>query len=540
MMDRIPDLSERPYLVEAGISAVYLVAFGLFAVLDMDWASYDMYNHMLFARHYAEHWFTTFIPHVGGGLDISTYPPLVFQAMAAVSFAGLPFGIIYRIFSAVAPAILGYSVYLYVREVLDLPDHPYRYLVPVAVAFSPAVLKSVFAFGQLTTIFGLAAGFYALYLHHQHLTGARRDPLLLALAVSVTAFTHHFSALLLLIALAVTTAYHWRRAVAPDRFPVLAGAGTAAAVLAGVGLLPAVTTLLSGAAGHAPIPHGSRTPLQSRYMFDLFLLTSYGAAVFGILHPVFRERGREVLLIALSFAALGLGFVTPFPELLFGGAADILTYGRFTFVASVLLAALAVDVIVPEIGDRRLALLVAVLYVGSGFAGAFYAHDLVFGTPVSGTHTAEERADTLDFLESVPADHRYQTFGYGPPIGDVYFYTDVPTLDTVYFAGRTQGWLRDSGIGEVDRAGSRVFDLVLEHADDVSLGYILTYEDSYRRRMEDTGWERIGETDSFTAWAPPTSPPPVEMERPRVYTMTVIPPLAFLAFAALLWRRVVA
>ncbi|MFB6199668.1 MAG: hypothetical protein ABEJ83_02210 [Candidatus Nanohaloarchaea archaeon] len=532
-------LLDKDWKVVSLVAASIFVSLSMLYLSDIGLVSYDMYNHMAFAKHYAKNWFSTTIPWLGGGLDISSYPPLVFQLMALLTY--LPFVPLigaYILLTSIFTALLGYSVALFTGEWLDYPIS--RNAVLIGVAFSPAVLKAVVAFGQLTTLVGLTFGFLSLFLLNRYLEkGGKETLLLLSLSTALTAFSHHLSALLTLIGLIGVAILNIRSFTAEKAKPLLVAA-ISTLTLTVVGLLPALREFLGGEVVHETIPHLSRHPFKTSKATDLFLTSSYGPAIIGFLYPLLRrgEQELKLYLLALFFAILGLGMATPLPEILFGGLASWLTYDRFTLVSALLFTAFLSVHARKNISRKHFLILITALYILGSFLLAFHAHSLVFGKPFQGVHTDEERQATLEFLnQNASSEYRYQTFGYGAPIGDIYFYTGVPTLDTIYFSGRKIPWIKRSGIAEIDQADRGFFRNFMSHTDNYSVKYVFTYEKRYRDWMNRSSWTPESLAEGVTLWTKTEEPEAVKkVETEKNVWFGIIPPATLIMLILSLWN----
>jgi len=506
MIDLVELTEKADIQIVRVVSVSVVIAVTLFA---LDFLATDAANHMHFADHYAQNWFSLYDYQTGGGLDISTYPPLAYQMIALGSLV-LPLKASYGLVLIVFWVILSFFASRFFTEYLEL-ERDAQWLIYLFVFGGVGMLKSIFVHGQMTAVVGLGFGFASLYFLNRGIdTGKLRDLLLSSISYSLVAFSHHFSFVLigLILALLMLSRYYEvLNKTFIQRFAISSGF---AAFVSALGLLPFLKSFLTNSAASAQeIPHYSRTSLLNMTPIQIkstFFLT-YGLSGLMILFPAYlgffdkqnRDRYLKLYGIGMVFL-LGLGHTTPIPQLIFGGWADWITYDRFALMASIiftgLLAAVTYRVIENQSyidWSKYLSASAAAAFMLVNILGLVQAHDIAYGDPI---HSSEPFKDeitdyTLSQLESKSTDYRYQTFGYGEPIARLYLNTDVPTLDTWYFTGRQEEWIRSSGVEAIDSASEEFTLEFIEHATDESVKYVFTLEPNYHNILESYNWERV-------------------------------------------------
>ena len=142
-------------------------------------------------------------------------------------------------------------------------------------------------------------------------------------------------------------------------------------------------------------------------------------------------------------------------------------------------------------------------------------------------------------MNNVSENVRYQTFGYGRPIGQIYFYSKLPTLDTDYFTGRTISWIRNSGCDEIDQCKNKTFiEEFLQKARNYSVKYIITFSYPYSEILSEFNWtkklEKRFDNHSVIIWENPYPVQEVSFPEERLsfinYLRGVIPILSFIFF----------
>lgn len=479
-------------------SAIFLSYIVLHLLLQRhELMAYDMYTYTSFAQHYAENWFYTVIPDQAHGLQIVSYPPLLFQLMALISF--VPFlgqKWISIILVSGAATALSFSFYQLVKELLDLDGRKYR-LIILLTAFSPGLLKFSLVHGQLPFLAGMTLSFLSAKYFYRIIHGAdfRRH---LMVSLALTAFIHHFSLLMSAILILVLALIDLRETVA--RIGYIAPPAAFAGLLAFIGLYPMIQETLFGIS-QGVIFHGSRNPLQAIKFFNQYVTTTYGASIIGLGIILKKyERVHSVNIVALVFMTLGLGMVTPTAEILFGGMADFIVYDRFSLISSLFLTSLLGFYLVKrriKIGSKDVSRLAAAAFIVLGLVTVFWANAIHFGA-VAGYgngYDVEKTEAAADFLQSEASkDYLYLTVGHEPPVGELDMRTEVPTLDTGYYQGRKHGLLPDKG--RFDRIDGD-YSEILKNADNLSLKYVLVFEkdrdswfdDDWRNEELDKGVE---------------------------------------------------
>ena len=558
---RLVTVLSKPETISVLVSLILgclLVALGF--------TTFDKYTHMSFAKHYQEGWLSLIDQRVGGGLDLSSYPPLSHQLLALFS---LPFGLEagYNILLMASWLSVSYFSSKFFTSYIGI-NKPKIWLTFLFVFFSSGILIVNFVFGQLTTIVGLAFGFSALYFFSEFLRKADKNPnkklltkeiLLSVIALSLCAYAHNLSFIIMAIFFGLLFILEWR--LLARNYKAVLLFLVASAVL----ITPIYYPLLSSATSNSlvpakEIPHWSRYPLENGINADRWA-SIFGTSIFMVAFPVIlvlagskdRNKYIKIYLIGIFFFLLGLGRTTPLSEI-FGPMEHWMTYERFALVSSIVFTALfsfflpAEPILEVEIGKRKLnalEILFVAMFLFIGVSLLLHAHQLFFGTQAG--HYLEGRNEmteyVLSFLDSVPKNYRYQTFGYGRPIGQLYLYSKLPTLDTDYYTGRTIGWLRESGIDEIDQTSSEDFlQTFMVQSQNYSVKYIITFSDYYSKYPKAYGWDLLEIRDFYglqvAIWENPGSVAEVKYVEEEYglfnYAWGILPPALLLVFLILL------
>ncbi|MBI1972248.1 MAG: hypothetical protein HYS53_03015 [Candidatus Aenigmarchaeota archaeon] len=528
------------------------------ALLGQEINSYDAYNHMLFAKHYRNDWFSLIDAQTGGGLDMRSYPPLVFQLIAAISFiTGYEWA--YRLVFLVFWSVLAYYSSAFFQEYSGKKEVPF-WLLYTAVFFGVGLLKSIFIFGQVTTVAGFAFGFMALYHYHRFLTNPGKKDLALSLtSLALVAFSHHFSLIVIAIVLFVITMMEsgkiaaFSRRFAPVYFLVFT-------IVFVPTLWPFISAMLEkDAVPGIEIPHSSRDPLGSGFSYDQWILTTYGLSGIFVILPLmgrylqagdFRKHLKLYLIAAVLFL-FSIGRATPINKIVFGGMEHWLTYDRFSLFSSLILtsimASVAYGLVSHKAANKKAVLAVLMVFYLAANAGMLGHSREIFSIYPDSVKFENTTAVIVDFLNNeANKSYRYQTFGYGNLISNLFLLTENPTLDTNYFTGQKITWVREAGIAEIDtikQFGRPDFIYTfLNRSSDYSVRYIITLDKTFSAALENHGWNRMKEADGIVFWENAAGVQSLEnaVEKPRAenYLWGVVPLLTLIFLCALSKQKV--
>ena len=532
---------------------------------SLEFTVFDMAHHLFFTRHYRYNWFSLIDCHVAGGLDLSTYPPLAYQIMAMLSLI-FPLKLSYYILLLASWLSLSYFSSKFFINYLKI-EEPKFWLTFIFIFFSTGILVIIFVFGQLTTIIGLSFGFASLYWFSKFLDDDKetqksiisKNLIFAALALSLSAFSHNFSFFLVAIFYGFIMPFQLRTLLKkPKEFLIFL-------LCCFILILPIYYPSLSKASVSSLVPkqevtHWSREPLANSLNFERWF-SIFGLSIFMVCFPVIlylsklegRKKHLELYVVASFFFLIGLGRTTPLVRIL-GGLSYWLTYERFSLMSSIIFVALF-SIFLPYIPKMESAyrgrkinilhIIFIVLFIVISIEWLFHSHELFFDRPIG--HPMENRKEVtdyiLDFLNKVQPNYRYQTFGYGRPIGDIYLYSKLSTLDTDYFTGRTIPWVKDSGIDEIDQVRDREFlNNFMDNANNYSVKYIITFSEFYHQFLKMQDWKLI-KNESFDSrtvmiWTNPDQisevPQTTEYIGPVNYLWGILPPVVLLVFLILL------
>ncbi len=533
-----------------------------FVLLRVQRFSYDAYTHIFFADHYRGSWWTLWEPRWYLGFSVASYPPLVHQLIALLSWP------ISALITAFAPEPEPYPgafrwlgleaayVVLLLAVLCAFPlavrEFARVFVGPRATdwaallaVFLPALLLSGWAFGQLPTLAATTALLLALARGAAFLQSGRalrsgegealrasppqaslgRAPkrsLMQAVALAALAGALHHAALLF--------APFGALAIIGVRRPDYALRLIVWAALSALAVAAVLWPFLEWSRGQSlqtPIDHASRYNflLQPQATLVFFwplhgtMLLMIPAALWLTAFVPRRTCGRRLRPVALTWLALfvlSLGGTTPLPRWLFGAGWEWLTYDRFGLWASVTLLPLAGAV-----------LLMAARRFGRGAALAFVVALGASGL-VAGFHSVLVRAQPpgLDltplvrFLnEPEQRPYHYLTLGFGDQLAKLATVTHNGTPDGTYHTARPLPELRASGLGALDGAlwnpqGVWAVAPFLREPQRYGLRWVFSHHPAYEPVLRTTGWTYRFDVGQVKAWEraeveplPVTAPP---------------------------------
>lgn len=480
-------------------------------------ASYDSNFHIFFASHYAHHWFNPWNEKWFAGFSQTTYPPLGHQLIALLSYA-VGLNAAYELVQFFALLLLPVGVYRFAKLWVDDTSASYAALGSV---FLGSVAFLVYSAGQLSTV--LAAPLYlnaVPYFYDWTRQGEPRSLLKGVMLGLAAASVHHVTLLFGAIFFAIPVLWlAWMDERANSNgnseAKVLSRAAIFAALI-GVGvavvLLPYWISIFQHPIKQIPIPHASRSNFlfNPLYGFNYFVVP-YGAMILALPFIWFRGSASprlRPLLISFWFAFIfGLGGTTPLPKWLLGRAFEILTFERFTLLAS-LLALPILGLLAAELLRR---------YPRTAATGLSLAAVGTFALAMAWLDMSPFRAtgglnvdSVVSFLNRDGHDrYRYLTLGFGNALPKISTYTDAPSVDGEYNSARLLPEMTDYGAAQLTSAkffgtaGMDSLRAMLQHANRYGLKYIFVHDPYYEPLLVFAGWRQIETYDggTITVWS---------------------------------------
>lgn len=542
-------------MIPRRVKLASLLAFILHGILILTTRyrlSYDAYNHMFFADHYQQDWWSLWEPRWYTGFEVVSYPPLVHQLIALLGHVigvDAAFGLLLWITLTAYPL----AIYLFSRVFVGRAAAGYA---AIGAALLPSLYLTAHVFGQLPTLFATLMALFGVYVlagflrHGQFWTG------MLGVCLFATVMAAHHATLLFLPWLvgAVTLKILVDKKI--HRFTIFLRLVFFAigALLAGWLVIFPFWDWGLGQAIQTAIDHPSRHNFfQDPFAAVLFFLPMYGLLI--PLIPVALWMGRRRRFWGLSFAflfmfLLGLGNTTPLPRLFFGAGWAWLTYDRFAFWASLLLMTFFGAAVVmlqrksslgPVNVRHKLSFLASMTFIA-----------LIIGLIPTWLPTQPPQLDmqpVVDFLDQGDnADWRYLTFGFGDQLAYLSRLTDATTIDGSYHTARTLPELRASGIGQIDTAywipnGLNALDSILQKSGERGVRWGFVNLKMYVPILLRNGWLPFARlANGVSVWENPaaTLPPPIDPHPQKpitTFAWGTFPLFCFFLTGALAIRR---
>jgi len=488
---------QRPIPV-AAIILLALAIHGPLLIMELPaTTSYDANLHIFFASHYAQHWFNPWNEKWFAGFSQTTYPPLVHQWIALLSYVvGLTEG--FMLVQLAAVVFLAVGAYRFAQLWVD--DRAASYAGVLAV-FAGSIAFLVYSAGQLPTTLSASLYFLALpYLYSWCVTASWRS-LLKGIALSLAAASAHHVTLIfgsVLFALPVWgLAWYDARARKQSGGAVI-GRGLVFAVIAGIGvgivLLPYWIAIIRHPIEQMPIPHASRSNFLMNWLYGMnYFLVPYGALLlalpFIVMKGASNPRLRILLLAFWVTFLIALGGTTPVPRWIFGRAFEILTYERFTLWATVLA--------LPIVGLLAFAL------------------GWLTWSPFR-TFSSLNVDSVVGFLNRDGHDqYRYLTLGFGNALSKVATFSTANSVDGEYNSARLLPEMTRYGAAQLTSAkffgtaGMDSLRAMLQHANHYGLKFIFVHDPFYEPLLVFGGWRQVETYDSgsITVWSKDDAPP---------------------------------
>jgi len=488
--------------------------------------SYDAYIHMFFADHYRMDWWALWEPRWYTGFSVTSYPPLVHQLIALLSFAvgvDAAFAVVLLITLAAFPL----GVYLFARVFSGRPSAEYAAL---GGAVLPALYYSGHTFGQLPTLFSLLFGLFALSALAVFLKNGRSLDCLLAVALmSVVAASHHATLLLMPAAIATVVLHLCLNRRVSVR--LLLNRLVLFAVPSALAMALVVWPFWewgSTQTMQVPIDHPTRhSYLRDPLAFAGFFLTMYGPLILIIPWALWRTEGRRMLAPGMLFAVLfvlGLGGTTPLPRLLFGQGWAWLTYDRFALWACIVLLVFAGQwLVLVRRRLRRSHQLLSATERGLATAslllilGPVAVLDGLVPSLVPFEPARLDMTPIVRFLasENASGSYYYLTFGFGDQLALLSRLTPSRTLDGSYHTARPLPELRNSGLAQMDTAfwfpgGMLALDGILDKIATRGARWAFVDGKHYDEILRSHGWRNLTTlSDGVQVWDNPAAPLPI-------------------------------
>jgi len=454
-------------------------------------------------------------------------------------------------------------------------DEKYKKYVAIVMASYPSVGLLFHSYGQLPATFSTALTTIALANFNKYLeSNDKKDLILTALLISIAAYSHQLTVYLYfpIVGLAIIFSKYPEKDL-KELFKRTIKLAIITLPIMTIPLIPYYTSL-SLLTSQEIIPHGSRENIFTHFIFSIMFFWALWSFTITLLPNAFiiayREKKTRPLLVAMLFyLIIGLGGATPIPSIIFGKYWEILTYERFTLIATILFTPF-IAVMLGNIGGR----FVKKYYLGIQnpkpepkvrkiLLGGFIIFHVISFIMAAGIifslnlHPQQRIPDQV--LEDIAhlldneSTYYYITLELKSQRIKLNLLTKAPTLDGGYNSARQDPIMAKSGVENIDASkhfpnGIRLLKIILSKAPEIGLKYVICADKFYEPILLDYGFKPITKYESspeITVWkldSVKTPPPQNQPALPEYYSyLWGIAPVTILTLTTILyikWRMI--
>ena len=535
--------TSNKYLITAILIGVAFHTTALFFTLEY---TYDALIHLFFAEHYANSWFEPWNYKWYTGFTVTSYPPLVHQTIAALSFiGGLKFGLFLVAILCVVLFITG----VYRFSLLITANRTVAGYAAILGALSSSFAETLHIFGQLPSIVGISVLLHALPEIYLWLKTGKLRYLCNALSLmAVTVTSHHVTPIFgmvffifPLIGMAIMDAS--KTTVGSTKgitlkvfikhtiglFKRITVFGLLSLIVIIGCILPYWINSKKNPITQVPIPHGSRDNfLEITSSGLVFFLIPWGILLIVLPYIFYRFYSKRYLFFGFSISLLtilGTGGTTPIPKLFLGESAfNILTLDRFTLWASIMA--------LPIFGEFVYRLVEADLKtfikqrfgsiyhkVTLGALALIFTFMLVFTMSLGYFRPSQpQKLNMLPIVNFLNQDMhyrwRYMTLGFGDQMAWLSAQTNALSVDGNYHSARRLPELTTRPIERLENskfkgiAGIGSLQQFLTVPEKYNLKYIFSNDKFYDPILFFCGWQRLRQLENgIQVWEKLNVPP---------------------------------
>lgn len=509
-------------------------------------STYDALIHLFFADHYVQSWFEPWDFRWYTGFTVQSYPPLVHQSIAILSYIG---GLKFGLFSVALITIFLFITGCYRFGLLMTGNRKIAGYTALLGVFSSTFIETLHLFGQLPSIVGLSLLLHALPEIYTWLKTGKLHYLATSLSlIAVTVSSHHVTPIfgmvffifpligMVLMDAAkdevadyknITFIIFWKGF--KRLFWRKISFGFSSLVLIIICILPYWINSKKNPITQVPIPHGSRDNfLEVTSSGLVFFLIPWGILLFILPYIFYRYFSKRYLFFGMSFsilALLGTGGTTPIPQKLLGETAfNILTLDRFTLWATIMALPIFGEFVFRMVqGDLKTYLkdMFGSVYhriLGGCIAGGLLLM-VIFTMSLNYFRPAQPQKikmlPIVNFLNQDQHDQwRYLPLGFGDQMAWLSAQTNAMTVDGNYHSARRLPELTTRAIERLENskfrgvAGIGSLQQFLTVPEKYNLKYIFSNDKFYDPILYFCGWQRLQQLENgIMVWERLNVPP---------------------------------
>lgn len=535
--------ASNKYLIAALLIGVAFHGTSIFFTLE---TTYDALIHLFFADHYSNSWFEPWNYKWYTGFTVMSYPPLVHQSIAALSFIG---GLKFGLFSVALIGIILFITGVYRFSLLITSNRTVAGYASILAVFSSSFIETLHIFGQLPSIIGISVLMHALPEIYLWLKTGKWRFLATSLSlIAVTVTSHHvtpifgmvffiFPLIGMVIMDDAKENVQSIKAVSLKLFMSsffkllrrIIGFGVLSLITIIVCILPYWINSKNNPITQVPIPHGSRDNfLEVTSSGLVFFLIPWGVLLILLPYIFYRFYSKRYLFFGLSITILfilGSGGTTPIPRLVLGETAfNILTLDRFTLWASIMSLPLFGEFSYRLIeGDLKSLIRskYGTIYhriTGGALVGLFvfmaiFTMSLGYFKPSQPQKI--KMLPIVNFLNQDQHDQwRYMTLGFGDQMAWLSAQTNAMSVDGNYHSARRLPELTTRPIERLENSkfkgveGIGSLQQFLTTPEKYNLKYIFSNDKFYDPILFFCGWQRLRQLENgIMVWEKLNVPP---------------------------------
>lgn len=529
-------VKSNKFLISALLLGVVFHGSSIFFSLEN---TYDALIHLFFSEHYASSWFEPWSYKWYTGFTVMSYPPLVHQSIALLSFIG---GLKFGLFTVAIISVLLFITGAYRFSLLITGHRKVAGYAAVLVVFSSTFIETLHMFGQLPSIIGISILMHALPEIYLYLKNGSRRFLFTSLSlIAVTVSSHHVTPIfgmvffifpligmvIMDIAKEQSGSYKTVRLKGfikafKSCFKRIVTFGISSLVLIIGCILPYWINTKNNPITQIPIPHGSRDNfLEVTSSGLVFFIIPWGILLFILPYIYYRYFSKRYLFFGLSILALtvlGTGGTTFIPKFILGETAfNILTLDRFTLWASIMSIPMLGEFAYRFVeGDIKKKFQKKIGSISHRILGGLLAGGLVFmaiftlslGYFRPFQPQKINMLPIVNFLNSDQHDQwRFLTLGFGDQMAWLSAQTNAMTVDGNYHSARRLPELTTRAIERLENSkfkgveGIGSLQQFLTTPEKYNLKYIFSNDKFYDPILYFCGWHRLKPLENgITVW----------------------------------------
>ena len=531
------------YLIAALLIGIAFHGTSIFFTLE---TTYDALIHLFFADHYSNSWFEPWNYKWYTGFTVISYPPLVHQSIAALSFIG---GLKFGMFTVSLISIILFITGVYRFSLLITSNRTVAGYAAILAVFSSSFVETLHIFGQLPSIIGISVLMHALPEIYKWLKTGKLFYLATSLSlIAVTVTSHHVTPIFGMIffifpligmvildhakesasSLKAVTFRLFLKSFLKLFKRIISFGGLSLVIIIGC-ILPYWINSKNNPITQVPIPHGSRDNfLEVTSSGLVFFLIPWGILLIILPYIFYRYYSKRYLFFGLSMTllfVLGTGGTTPIPRLMLGeNAFSILTLDRFTLWASIMALPIFGEFAYRFVEGDLKALIQSKFgsvyhRIAGGILAALFLFMTIFTMSLGYFKPSQPQKikmlPIVNFLNQDQHDQwRYMTLGFGDQMAWLSAQTNAMSIDGNYHSARRLPELTTRPIERLENSkfkgieGIGSLQQFLTTPEKYNFKYIFSNDKFYDPILYFCGWQRLRQLENgIMVWEKLNVPP---------------------------------